>query len=198
MTSKALMRGVQRVAEAASARKVDATRHKCFVSYHVDDISEVEAFLEDFGTEFIPRSVGVTIEDDFVDSTDEEYIKRRIRELYLTDATVTIALLGSCTWARQFVDWEISSSLRDDSSNRRSGLLVYPLPSRENTATLPDRVRDNWTQSDQPASYARYLAYPASTTAIRGQIEDAFGDRTAKGNLVNNSRSLRTANSSCP
>jgi hypothetical protein len=67
-TSKDLMHRVQRVAEAAAARKVDATRHKCFVSYHVDDLAEVERFLNDFGTEFIPRSVGVTIDDDFVDS----------------------------------------------------------------------------------------------------------------------------------
>src|SRR5438874_6156605 len=104
MSSKDLMFRVQRVAEAAAARKTDATRHKCFVSYHVDDITEVEAFLDDFGTEFIPRSVGVTVEDDFVDSTDEDYIKRRIRELYLTDSTVAIVLLGGCTWARKFVD----------------------------------------------------------------------------------------------
>ena len=96
MSSKNLMRQAQRVAEAASARKIDHTRHKCFVSYHVNDIDEVETFLDDFGTEFIPRSVGVTIEDDFVDSTDDDYIKTRIRELYLSDSTVTIVLLGTC------------------------------------------------------------------------------------------------------
>lgn len=198
MTSRELMFRAQLVANAAAARKTDTTRHKCFVSYHVDDLTEVEAFLNDFGSEFIARSVGVTIEDDFVDSTDEEYIKRRIREEYLTDSTVTIVLLGSCTWARRFVDWEISSSLRDDASNKRSGLLVYPLPSMNNTAKLPDRVSDNWTTNDQAASYARYLTYPTSAAAARSSIESAFGDRTAKGDLVVNSRALRTANSTCP
>lgn len=197
MTSRDLMFRVQRVAEAASARKVDATRHKCFVSYHVDDLAEVETFLNDFGSEFIPRSVGVTVEDDFVDSTDEDYIKRRIRELYLSDSTVTILLLGGCTWGRKFVDWEISSSLRNDTSNKRSGLLAYPLPSRNNRATLPVRVADNWRKDDQAGSYARYLSYPASAMVLRSNIESAFGDRTTKGDLVVNGRPLSTANS-CP
>ena len=79
MTTKQEMLRLQKVAESAAARKVDATRHKCFVSYHVDDMSEVETFIDDFGSEFIARSVGVTVEDDFVDSDDEDYIKRRIR-----------------------------------------------------------------------------------------------------------------------
>jgi len=105
MSTKQRMRNVQAFAERVSAQKVDATRHKCFVSYHLADIDEVTTFLDDFATEFIPRSVGVTEEDDFVDSTDNEYIKRRIREEYLTDSTVTIVLLGGCTWARKFVDW---------------------------------------------------------------------------------------------
>ncbi len=196
--SKELMYRAQCVAEAAAARKVDATRHKCFVSYHVDDLAEVEGFLNDFGTEFIPRSVGVTVEDDFVDSTDEDYIKRRIRELYLADSTVTIVLLGTCTWARKFVDWEISSSLRDDTNNTRNGLLVYPLPSRNNSAKLPTRVADNWTSGDEAGSYARYLSYPTGLSQLRSSIESAFGDRTTKGHLVNNSRALRAANAACP
>ena len=101
------MRRLQLVADVAAARKIDSTRHKCFVSYHVADIDEVETFINTFGSEFIARSVGVTVEDDFVDSDDEEYVKRRIREKYLTDSSVTILLLGECTWARRFVDWAI-------------------------------------------------------------------------------------------
>ena len=78
--TKEQMRRVQLVAELASRKSDDSTRRKCFVSYHVADIGEVATFLEKFGTEFIPRTVGVTVEDDFVDSDDDEYIKRRIRE----------------------------------------------------------------------------------------------------------------------
>ncbi|MGH3349707.1 MAG: TIR domain-containing protein [Nocardioides sp.] len=197
MTNKQAMFRLQRVADAAAARKIDRTRHKCFVSYHADDMLEVETFIDDFGSEFIARSVGVTVEDDFIDSDDPEYIKRRIREEYLTDSTVTIVLLGKCTWSRKFVDWEISSSLRNDTNNRRNGLLVYPLPSMNNSATLPGRIGDNWTEGDQAASYARYRTYPASAPAIRSNIESAFSDRTSKGHLVDNSRVLRERSSSC-
>lgn len=198
MTSREQMMKVQRVAEAASLRSFDSTRHKCFVSYHIDDIDEVEQFIDTFGSEFIPRSVGVTVEDDFVNSTDEDYIKRRIRDEYLSDSTVTIVLLGGCTWGRKFVDWEISSSLRNDSNNKRSGLLVYPLPSMNNSTVLPARVRDNWVKDDPAASYARYLSYPTSKSEIRANIESAFQDRTSKSSLVDNSRALRRLNASCP
>ncbi len=197
MTSRERMIRLQKFAEATSSRSLDSTRHKCFVSYHVDDIVEVEQFIDSFASEFIPRSVGVTIEDDFVDSTDEDYIKRRIREEYLSDSTVTILLLGKCTWSRKFVDWEISSSLRNDSVNKRNGLLVFPLPSMNNSARLPDRVKDNWVDGDSPASYARYVSYPTSKSVVRSHIDNAFQDRASKGHLVDNSRALRTYNSTC-
>ena len=197
MSNRDLMLRVQRVAEAASLRKSDSTRHKCFVSYHVDDMDEVTTFLDDYGAEFIPRSVGVTDEDDFVDSDDEDYIKRRIRETYLSDSTVTIVLLGNCTWGRKFVDWEISSSLRNDSVNKRSGLLVMPLPSMNNSARLSDRIKDNWLEGKPDESYASYLSYPTSASALRSNIEAAFQARTTKADKVDNSRSLRRANASC-
>jgi len=192
------MRHAQAVALSASKRKVDATRHKCFVSYRVDDLDEVTEFLDKFGTEFIPRTVGVTEEDDFVDSDDDDYIKRKIREKYLTDSTVTIVLLGECTWSRKFIDWELSSSLRNDSSNKRSGLLAIPLPSMNNSATLPARVQDNWVKGDLAASYALYKAYPSSASGLRADIEAAFQARDDKGDKVDNSRDLRKSNSKCP
>ena len=194
MSSKIEMQSVQRIAERASLSKSDSTRHKCFVSYHVADLGEVETFVSDFGSEFIPRSVGVTAEDDFVDSVDTDYIKRRIREKYLADSTVTIVLLGSGTWGRKFVDWEISSSLRNDAANKRSGLLVIPLPSMNNTAKLPDRVRDNWTADKEAISYASYKSYPTGLAGFRASIESAFGARVPKGLLVDNSRALRQRN----
>jgi hypothetical protein len=197
MSTKQQILRLQVLAEQRSAEKADPTRHKYFVSYHVADIDEVAVFLGDYSPEFIPRSVGATEEDDFVNSTDDEYIKRRIREKYLTDSTVTIVLLGTCTWSRKFVDWEISSSLRNDSVNRRSGLLAIPLPSRNNTATLPARVGDNWVQGDRASSYAAYESYPSSGQQLRTAIETAFAARTAKADKVDNSRALRKANSAC-
>ena len=198
MQSTYRMRHIQQVADAASARSVDSTRHKCFVSYHVADIDEVESFVQNFGTEFIPRCIGITEEDDFVDSTDADYIKRQIREKYLTDSTVTIVLLGECTWARRFVDWEISSSLRNDPRNRRSGLLVIPLPSMSNRTKLPDRVKDNYDEADLARSYAIYHNYPSTKRVLRSSISSAFNARVDNDKTINNSRSLRQRNTSCP
>lgn len=197
MSSKDQMRMVQRVAEAASRRNSDSSRHKCFVSYHVADMVEVRSFVDEFGSEFIPRSVGVTEDDDFVQSADPDYIKRRIRETYLSDSTVTIVLLGKCTWSRKFVDWEISSSLRNDTLNRRSGLLVMPLPSMNNVVRLPARVQDNWVSDRPNESYALFVSYPRSVSVLRANIESAFQSRTAKGHLINNSAALRERNSPC-
>ncbi len=188
---------LQARADIQAKRSSDATRHKCFISYHVADMDEVETFIDDYGSAFIARCLGVTEDDDFVDSTDEDYIKRRIREDYLTDSTVTVVLLGKCTWSRKFIDWEISSSLRDDSKNKRSGLLVIPLPSMKNTATLPNRVSDNWVKDDTAKSYALYMSYPTSSQGLKRLIESAFDSRTTKGDKVDNSRSLRKRNSSC-
>lgn len=182
------------VAKYVSLRSTDPTRHKCFISYHVKDVEEVLGFVQQFGEAFIPRSVGVTEEDDFVDSDDPDYIKRRIREKYLADSSVTILLLGKETWGRKFIDWEIASSLRNDPVNRRSGLLVIPLPSMNNTAKLPDRVKDNWIRDDPEQSYALYKSYPTSHETLRDNIHEAFTTRTSKGNLVNNSRPLRQRN----
>lgn len=188
MTSNLRSLQLQLSAERASAKSSDSTRHKCFISYHVADLEEVQTFVTDFGSEFIPRSVGVTEEDDFVDSIDTDYIKRRIREKYLSNSTVTILLLGEGTWGRKFVDWEISSSLRNDPVNGRNGLLVIPLPSMNNTATLPARVKDNFVSGDPAGSYASYVSYPVTKSGLRSNIEVAFQARSSKGNLVDNSR----------
>ena len=198
MQSGYQMRRMQNIADAVSARKVDSTRHKCFVSYHVADTDEVKSFLESYGTEFIPRCIGVTEEDDFVDSTDAEYIKRRIREKYLTDSTVTIVLLGKCTWSRKFVDWEVSSSLRNDPNNKRSGLLAIPLPSMNNRAHLPDRIDDNYVADDSDSSYVVYETYPSAADQLRFKIDLAFAARHDDNKSVDNTRSLRLRNLSCP
>jgi hypothetical protein len=130
---------VYAAAEAAIQKSTEPTRRKCFVSYHAADADEVAAFINKFGTVFIPKVIGVSDSDPFVDSEDTDYILDKIREKYLTDSTVTIVLVGKCTWARKYVDWEVYSSLRNDKNNPRNGLLAIELPSR-GTGALPARV----------------------------------------------------------
>jgi hypothetical protein len=174
-----------------------AVRHKCFVSFHQADEDEVTAFIDKYEQVFIPRVLGVSDEDDFIDSNDTDYVMDQIRERYLTDSTVTIVLVGKCTWARRYVDWEVYSTLRNDKKNRRSGLVAITLPSAANYANkqLPPRVNDN---VDGDKGYARWYKYPASTGDLQNIIEEAYQARTAKAHLIVNTRARKLHNSPCP
>jgi hypothetical protein len=122
----------------------------------------------------------------------------RIRELYLTESTVTIVLVGKCTWARKYVDWEIASTLRNDKNNKRSGLMAINLPSMGKTAKAPDRFNDNWSVEDEvQTGYARYYVYPTRKDTLANWIQDAFDARTSRADLIDNSRALRERNGSC-
>lgn len=174
-----------------------AVRHKCFVSFHQVDEEEVKQFIEAFEDAFIPRVLGVSDDDEFIDSTDTDYVMDQIREQYLTDSTVTIVLVGKCTWARRYVDWEVYSTLRNDKNNKLSGLMAIELPSlaAAGGGTLPPRVSDN---VDGDKKYARYWKYPSSGTNLQALIEGAFQARTTRVKLIVNTRERKLNNSPCP
>lgn len=186
---------VKRIAEAAAARSSDSTRHKCFISYNAADMAEVESFLDEFGEAFIPRVIGVTDDDPWVESDNTDYIMDKIREEHLTDSTVTIVLLGRCTWSRKYVDWEIYSSLRNDKNNKRSGLMGISLPSFVgDSRQIPNRLADNVDGQD---GYARWWKYPSSMWGLRSLIDEAFEARVTKAHLIDNSRTRKINNSPC-
>src|SRR5690242_1080901 len=147
------------------------TRHRCFISYHHDDEDEVQAFIDTFDHAhdvFISRGIGAAMPGDVIESNDFDYITRRIRDLYLNNTSVTIVMIGRCTWARRFVDWEVAASLRNTANSRRNGLLAITLPSVSGYAQLPARVADN---VDGELGYARWWQYPHSTGALAQMIE---------------------------
>lgn len=186
-----------RFARAAEQTTKYEVRHKCFLSYAAQDLDEVTAFVGTFGATFIPRVIGVSEDDPFVDSDNDSYVLGQIQQKYLWDSTVTIVLMGKCTWSRRFVDWEIYSSLRDGGVNNRNGVMAIQLPSVDGTAVgLPDRLRDN-IPSDGSDAYARYYRHPTSESGLRTWIHDAFTARTTRSDLIDNSRNRRRNNSSC-
>jgi hypothetical protein len=176
-----------------------AVRHKCFVSYHSADAEEAANFVESFEDIFIPRAIGVEEGDgSVIDSGNVDYIRDVIRRDYLRDSTVTIVLVGRCTWARKFVDWELYASLRDTSTSNKNGLLGILLPSATDTLpTAPERLRENIPDGAMDA-YGRYRYYPTSSAVLQGYIEDAFQARKTRGHLINNARLPRKRNTSCP
>jgi hypothetical protein len=168
--------------------------HKCFISYHHDrDQNAVKNFVNNFCGRhevFISRAVG--IDQDIVDSNDTDYIMRRIRERHLSDSTVTIVMIGRCTWARKYVDWEIASTLRNDPVNRRSGLVGIQLPDTPDSVQLPPRLAAN-VQS----GYAKYYRYPRNADSLDSIIEDAFSGRISRSSAVTNSLNLFQNNRPC-
>ncbi len=163
-------------------------KHKVFIShYHADD-EAVNEFVNKFAIEeniFTPKIVG----DDYdttIDSDDSEYIMRKIREDYLTDSTVTIVLIGSETYKRKYVDWEIASTLRNDSNNKRSGLIGIFLPKKNiKNAIVPERLQDNID-----SGYAKLYEYPTYPhLELEKWIDEAY-EKKEDGSKVDNSRKL--------
>lgn len=170
-------------------------RRKVFISHYKGDRNEVDAFIKDFSTVFIPKVLGANDNDDFINSTNTDYVMQRIREKYLGDSTVTIILIGSCTHSRRYIDWEIKSSLRQG-QYIQNGLIGILLPSQGNSAHLPPRLKSNWAKEESDC-YARYRAYPSSKEELSLWIEDAYQARTSRSYLIRNSQEMMKYNGVC-
>jgi len=162
--------------------------HKCFISYHKADKTAADDFCSNFEGSFIRRGQAMT--DDIINSDDTDYVIKRIRELYLEDSTVTIVLIGKCTWARKFVDWEVQASLRQPANGLPNGLVAIQL--WESYSTLPNRVKLN-----HDSEYSKFYKMPKSSSSLSNKIDEAFDARTAKSNLIDNPRVRFKYNREC-
>ncbi len=166
-------------------------RHKCFISYHHDnDQYYKDKFVKLFDNAadvFIDKSIG---DGDINDDCKTETIWQKIRDDYLSDSSVTIVLIGKETWKRKYVDWEISSSIRDTKNSSRSGLIGIILPTyprfKENEYypnTIPPRLYDNIQ-----CGFAKIYNWSENPAILQNWIDEAF-NRKDKVNPCN-SRSL--------
>jgi hypothetical protein len=57
------------------------------------------------GEVFNHRAFGLRLEPDIMISYDADYVRRRIRERYMADMSVTIVTLGQITWKRRSIVW---------------------------------------------------------------------------------------------
>jgi hypothetical protein len=173
-------------------------KRKVFISYYHGDQKEVNQFVNDFSDVFIPKIIGVKDGDFDVDSTNPDYIMRKIREQKLEDSTVTIVLIGECTHSRRYVDWEVKASLQKGQT-LPNGLIAINLPSMGNRGGLPQRVSENVIRNAQgnDIGYARYYKYPKSKMELSNWIEDAYNARTGRANLIKNSNTMMKYNKSC-
>ena len=185
-----VMRGLHRLGLQKEKDMSQTNRHKVFVSFHHEDQEYKDLFVRMMGDDMVDKSV----EDGDIDDLNikTETLSQKIRDDFIADATVTIVLIGPCTWKRKHVDWEIGSSLRDTKRNSRCGLLGILLPNHPDFGTgkyhphlIPPRLADN-CGGDDP--YACIYNWPGqqATDQIRQWIHKAFQRRN--GTPPNNSR----------
>lgn len=107
----------------------EEVKHKCFISFKTEDAEYKRIIQEELDVDMIDKSLNEAIE-----SEDEDYIMRKIREDYLSDSTVTICLLGSksaenCLGEDQtYIKRELQASLYNGEGNTRNGILGVVLP----------------------------------------------------------------------
>lgn len=105
------------------------TKHKCFISFKTQDIDYKKYIQDNLDIDMIDKSLNEPI-----NSNDEDYIMRKIREDYLSDSTVTICLIGTNSAENSlFVDQtyikrELQASLYNGKNNTRNGVLGVVLP----------------------------------------------------------------------
>jgi len=162
-------------------------KRKIFVSYHHGgDRTYYGAFINAFSNTYdvihdnsVERSV---------DSSNTDYVIRRIRENHITGSSCTIVLCGAQTPWRKFVDWEIKATL-----DKRHGLIGVNLPSNplspNNYYIVPDRLNDN-IQSGY-AVWIDWVTFTQSAQRVWQYIELA---NSKASYLIDNSRALRQRN----
>lgn len=151
--------------------------HKVFISYHhVNDQYYRDLFENLFYGHYgilITKSVRIGDIDPYL-KTDT--IRQKIRDEYLRDSTVTVVLIGTETWKRKHVDWEISSSIRQTLYSSRSGLLGILLPSHPSfeketydPGIIPPRLYYN-----QICGYAKIYNWNDNPSIIKSWIHQAY------------------------
>lgn len=105
-------------------------RHKVFVSYHHANDQYYRDLFEELFADIYEIMISKSVQiGDIDENLSTDTIRQKIRDEYLQDSTVTVVLIGTETWKRKHVDWEIGSSIRHTEYNHRSGLLGILLPS---------------------------------------------------------------------
>lgn len=101
---------------------------KCFISFKTEDTAYKKE-IQEMDIDMIDKSL-----DERIDSDDEDYIMRKIREDYLADSTVTIHLIGIYSAEnrgeeeQRFIKRELQASLYNGYQNTKNGILGIVIP----------------------------------------------------------------------
>jgi hypothetical protein len=176
-----------------------------FLSFHQRDELEANIFCRRFDQYFNEiRTLGVhEFGEDFaehIDSGDSDYVMRQIREKKIAGTSCTVVLIGKCTWARRYVDWEIAATLRNNDDDPRGGLIAVQLLSAEQNgwSRLPDRLSLNISSVDGlEVGYARSYSHAPSDDSIAQWVEDAVARRDSMDPAIGSTSNLVSNDKSC-
>jgi len=157
-------------------------RHKVFVSYHHENDQYYRNYFENMFANTYDILVSQSVQiGDINPNIQTDTIRQKIRDDYLRDSTVTVVLIGSNTWQRKHVDWEIGASIRNTQFNPRSGLLGIILPSYQRPYnepnkyfhhTIPPRLHDNIENG-----FANIYDWSENPSDVQQWIHEAFQKR---------------------
>lgn len=171
------------------------SRHRTYLCYDAADRDEVSTFVDFFDHThdiFIAPAPGVA-EDAALPGGDTSYVLRRIRSIYMSDSTITLVLIGACTWARCSVDWEIQASLQPPGADEANGLLGLVLPSASSSVRLPLRLQMNLS-----SGYASLYPYTLRLGELANYLNEAFHARSSRAHCIVNPGDRQQEDAACP
>jgi len=107
---------------------------RCYISFKTEDIYYKNYIQNDLDVDMIDRSLNTAI-----NSNDDDYIMRLIRQDYLANSTVTIHLIGAYgaesrgAYEQRFIKRELQASLYHGVGNTQNGILGVVLPEMNNS-----------------------------------------------------------------
>ncbi|HEX7022334.1 MAG TPA: hypothetical protein VF171_05705 [Trueperaceae bacterium] len=184
---------------------------RTYVSFYHEDYDEVAAFLEEFDhldDQAFYRPLGERLPEDIVKGTNKLQVIHKMRERFLKDSTVTLLLLGPCTFAQRAVDLELLASLHhggdematpDERRLLPNGLLAIMLRSYQGQG-FPDRLDANLRVPPESRTepYAIVRPYPEDKDALAGWLAEAEQARTERLDLVANTPQMFDEDRPCP
>jgi hypothetical protein len=159
-------------------------KRKVFISYHhKTDQTYYNLFSQYFSDTldlFYDNSL-----DRALDSTNSEYLNRKIREENIFGTSLTIVLCGSETGKRRWIDWEIHATL-----HYQHGLLgiILPTCSKDNLNKflVPDRFHEN-----VESGYALWMHWTQDASILKTNMEAAIQRSNSKLLIKNSAAKMK-------
>jgi Thoeris protein ThsB, TIR-like domain len=155
-------------------------KRKVFISYHHGNDQAYYNLFSQYFSNTLDLFYDNSLER-ALDSTNAEYLNRKIREENIFGTSLTIVLCGPETWKRRWVDWEIHATL-----HHQHGLLGIILStctiSPENRYLVPDRLHENIV-----SGYALWMHWTDDASILKTNMEAAIQRSNSQKSTIMNS-----------